>query len=503
MRSVVVAVSVTMLAWAGQAHGADLKTDVQAWRSAHERQIIGRLAELTAIPSVAARPDGLAKMATRLEAELKARGFTAQLLAGPAGSPPVVFGSLDTAGAKRTVVFYAHYDGQPADAATWRSDPFEPVMKDGPGAQAAEIDWQGRAPPYDPEWRLFGRAASDDKSSIVAFLSAFDALRAKGQKPAINIRVFWEGEEERNSPGLRSILETNRDLLKADLWLIGDGPLHQSRSPTLYFGARGNVDVEATVYGPSRPLHSGHYGNWAPNPAMLAVQLITELRDPYGRILIPGFSSDVRAAGPAEREAIDHLPQVEARLREEYSLGRTEGNEGLAASTMRPALNIVGLRAGDGGRAIPSQAVISMDFRLVPDQTPERVKEQVEAYLTSKEWKVVHGDPDAATRRANGKLIKLDWRGGYPALRTPMDAPFAKALIATVGKAAGRRPAVLPTMGGSVPIFLFSDVLKAPVVVLPIANHDNKQHAPDENARVQNLWDGIVTYSYLMMKLDW
>jgi len=503
MRSVGLAVSFMLMAWTGPAHGADLKSDVQAWRSAHERQIIDQLTEYTAIPSVAAQPDGLAQMATRLEAELKARGFTARLLPGLAGSPPAVFGSFDTAGAKRTVVFYAHYDGQPVDPTTWRSDPFTPVMRAGPGAQAAEIDWRGKAPPYDPEWRLFGRAASDDKSSIVAFLAAFDALRAKGQTPGINIKVFWEGEEERNSPGLRSVLETNRDLLKADLWLIGDGPLHQSRSPTLYFGARGNVDVEATVYGPSRPLHSGHYGNWAPNPVVLAAQLITELRDPDGRILIPGFNSDVRAPGPAEQAAIDQLPPIEAALRDELSLGRTEGSDGLAASTMRPALNIVGFRAGDGGRAIPSQAVVSMDFRLVADQTPERVKEKVETYLAAKGWTVVHADPDAATRRSHGKLIKLDWRGGYPALRTQMDAPFAQAVIATVGQAADRRPAVLPTMGGSVPIFLFSDVLKAPVVVLPIANHDNSQHAPNENARLQNLWDGIVTYSYLMTKLAW
>jgi acetylornithine deacetylase/succinyl-diaminopimelate desuccinylase-like protein len=429
MRSFLLAARAVILAWSGQAHGADLKSDVQAWRSAHERQIVGQLAEFTAIPSVAVQPDSLSRMAATLEAELKARGFKARLLTGPLGSPPAVFGALDVPDATRTIVFYAHYDGQSADPATWRSDPFRLVVRDGPGAQAEEIDWRSRALPHGPEWRLFGRGASDDKSSIVAFLAAFDALRSKGRKPAINIRVFWEGEEEHNSPGLRSVLETNRDLLKADLWLIGDGPLHQSRSATLYFGARGNVDVEATIYGPSRPLHSGHYGNWAPNPAVLAAQLITELRDPDGRILIPGFGSDVRVASASERAAIDRLPPVEAELRQEYLLGRTEGPDVLAASVMRPALNIDGLRAGDGGRAIPSQGVVSMDFRLVPDQTPERVREQVESYLKSKGWSIVHSDPDAATRRANGKLIKLDWRGGYPALRTPMDAPFAKSLI--------------------------------------------------------------------------
>jgi acetylornithine deacetylase/succinyl-diaminopimelate desuccinylase-like protein len=217
------------------------------------------LDELVRLQSVAASPDGLTATAARLETLLKARGFKTSLMTAQ-GAPPVVFGSYNSPGAKRTVVFYAHYDGQPVTSEQWNSDPFVPVMRDG----AKDVDWKNAKPPFDPEWHFFGRATADDKNSITAFLAGFDALKAIGHKPSINIKVFWEGEEGRSSPHLAEILRSHKDELCADLWLIGDAPVHQSRAPTLYFGARGNLGLEATVYGLRRALHDGHYGNWVP-----------------------------------------------------------------------------------------------------------------------------------------------------------------------------------------------------------------------------------------------
>lgn len=483
-----------------QVSAAGLSSEVRGWRAANEADIVGRLVDFTRIRSVAAYPAGLAAMADRLQAELAQRGFQARQLGAGPDAPPVVFAALEVPGAKRTVVFYAHYDGQPANPAQWRSDPFAPVMRKPDGS---EVDWRAATPPYDPEWRLFGRAASDDKSSLVAFLAAFDALKAAGRTPSVNIKVFWEGEEERNSPHLAEILRQNQALLAADLWLIGDAPVHQSRKPTLYFGARGNVDLEATVYGPVRALHSGHYGNWAPNPAAMAARLIDDLRDPDGGIRIPGFDADVRPLTAAERKAIADLPPIEDGLKREFGLARSEGREGLTASTMRPALNIDGLSAGDGSRAIPTEAAITIDFRLVPDQRPARVRDLVEARLKALGWRVVHADPDDTSRAASDKLIKLAWGGGYPALRSDMTSPAAKAAIAVAGRAAGGPVAVLPMMGGSVPIYLFDEILKAPVIGLPIVSHDNNQHAPNENARLRNLWDGIELYAAMMGDLDW
>lgn len=369
------------------------------------------------------------------------------------------------------------------------------------------IDWRKPGVKLDPEWRLFGRAASDDKSSIIAFLAAMDALKASGRKPSVNIKVVWEGEEERGSPHLEAILRENRDLLAADLWLIGDAPVHQSRERMIYFGARGVLGVDMTIYGPVRALHDGHYGNWVPNPAAMAGQLIAQMRAPDGAILIPGFGADVRPPTAAEQQAIADLPPVEAGLMEELGIGRAESPDGLAASIMRPALNIRGLQAGGVGaaanNAIPTQAIVSVDFRLVPDQTPQAVRRQLEDWLKATGWTVVTTEPDAAMRAANPKLIRLAWSDGYPALRSDMSSQPAQAVIATAGRSAGKPVKILPMMGGSVPIYLFAEIFRVPVIGLPIGNHDNNQHAPDENARLQNLWDGIETYAAMLSDLSW
>jgi acetylornithine deacetylase/succinyl-diaminopimelate desuccinylase-like protein len=275
----------------------------------------------------------------------------------------------------------------------------------------------------------------------------------------------------------------------------------------LYFGARGTVGLEATIYGPIRALHDGHYGNWVPNPAAMAATLIAQMRDDEGRILIPGFADDVRALSPVEQEAIRQLPPVEDTLRQQFGIGRSEGNDGLVLSLMRPALNVRGLRSGQVGEAaanaIPVDATISIDFRLVPDQTPESVRAKVEAFLQSKAWTVVAQPPDRAMRLAHPRIVRLDWEPGYPAYRADMSTPIAKALRASASQAAQYPVAVLPMMGGSVPMYLFADAFKLPVVGLPIVNFDNNQHAANENQRLQNLWDGIETYAAMMASLSW
>jgi len=486
------------------AFGTELRQQVSDYRAGHEAQIVGQLDELTRLRSVAADREGLAATAARLQNLLKARGFETEAWSA-SGSPPVVYGLLKSPGAKRTTIFYAHYDGQPVTPAQWSSDPFAPVMRD--GLAGADVDWKTAKPPFNTEWRLFGRAAADDKSSIVAFLTAFDALRALNRKPSVNIKLVWEGEEESNSPHLSTILKDHAAQLQADVWLIGDGPLHQSRAPTLYFGARGSLGLEATVYGPLRALHDGHYGNWAPNPAVMAAELIGQLRDSDGRILIPGFGDDVRPLTQAERDAIARLPPVESGLKQEFGIGRSEGSEGLTASTMRPALNIRGIRSGQTGaeaaNAIPVDASVSVDFRLVPGQTVEGVRAKLEAFLKTKGWTVVHEPPDLAMRLAHPRIVRLDWGGGYPALRSDMTSPAAKGVIAAAEKAAGGPVTILPMMGASVPIYELDALFHMPVIGLPITNHDNNQHAANENLRLKNLWDAINLYAAMMAELNW
>ncbi len=487
---------------------ADLNAQVAKYRAAHEAAIVASLDELVRLKSVAAEPAGLRAAADRLQISLQQRGFDARELSAGDGTPPVVFGSLQSTGARRTVIFYAHYDGQPVTPSQWSSDPFVPVMRSGAlGSGEHEVDWKSAHTAFDPEWRLFGRAVSDDKASIVAFLAAFDALKAAGRKPSVNIKVLWEGEEEAGSPHLADILRNNRALLAADLILIGDGPVHQSRRPMIYFGARGVMGLEATLYGPIRALHDGHYGNWVPNPAAMAATLIAQMRDDEGRILIPGFADGVRALTPAEQAAIGNLPPIDDALKREFGIARAESNEGLAASLMRPALNIRGIRTGQVGdsaaNAIPTTAMISFDFRLVPDQSPPAVRAAVERFLQSHGWTIVADEPDLATRQRSARLIRLQWDAGYPAFRADLSSPVGKAVIAAASKAASAPVLVFPMMGGSVPLYEFADVLQLPVIGLPIVNHDNNQHAANENLRLQNLWDGIGSYAAMLAELNW
>lgn len=496
-----------------QANPDLLSRDVNAYRTAHEGEIVGRLDTLVRIPSVAARPAALRDAADFLKSELRMRGFRVAQFEAKAGSPPVVFGEYPVAGATRTVLFYAHYDGQPVTPSQWNSDPFVPMLRSGPllpGASktaAPGMDPQSVQPPYNPLFRLFGRAAADDKASIVAFLAAFDALHALHRPPSANLKVLWEGEEEAGSPHLAEILRDHAAALKCDLLLIGDGPVHQSETPTLYFGARGVADLEMTIYGPNHPLHDGHYGNWAPNPAAMAADLIASMRDANGRILIPGFYEDVRLLTGAKTAAIGKLPPVDGALMREYGIGRSEDGQGLYASIMRPALNIRGISSGavgtDATNAIPAEARVSIDFRLVPDQTPEGVREKVEKFLEGGGWTIVSQTPDLPTRLGHAKVARLDWGDGYPALQTDMTAPAARAAIAAASAAAGGDLACIPMIGGSVPIYIFHQILGAPVVGLPIVNHDDSQHAPNENLRLGNLWEGIDIYAAMMAELNW
>jgi acetylornithine deacetylase/succinyl-diaminopimelate desuccinylase-like protein len=239
----------------------------------------------------------------------------------------------------------------------------------------------------------------------------------------------------------------------------------------------------------------------------MAANLIAEMRDDEGRILVPHLADGVRPLNAAERAALAALPPVEDPLKRAFGLGRQVGTDGLTASTLRPGINVRGIRAGGVGavanNAIPAEALVSLDFRLVPDQTTAGVRRAVEAFLAAKGWTIVTEAPDLATRLAHPKIIRLKWDEGYPALRTDMTLPVSKAVIAAAGRAAGTRIVVLPMMGGSVPLYVFDQALRTPLIGLPVANHDDSQHAPNENLRLQNLWDGVETYGALMGDLDW
>ncbi len=473
---------------------------------ANAAAILSELRHLVDIPNVAANRTDIQRNAEHLLPMLTRRGFETRLLTS-GDAAPAVFAERRTPGATRTVIFYAHYDGQPVDAAHWTDDPWRATLRTAPIEENGEVvPWDALPASLPAEARLYGRSTSDDKAPIVAFLAAVDALDAATIAPSVHLKVFLEGEEEAGSPHLEGLLRAHADVLRGDVWVFGDGPVHQSRRPLVSFGVRGTIGLELTLYGPARALHSGHYGNWAPNPAAELATLLAGMRDDDGHILIAGIAERVRPLDADEQAASAALPAIDAELARALALGRTEQvRPRLADSLMAPAINIRGLRAGDVGEraanAIPTHAQASIDFRLVPDLTPADVTRLVEQHLATRGYHVVHHEPSADERRQHARLVQLAWGTGYPGYRAPMSLPVSHAVVRIVEEAAGQPVVAVPTLGGSLPLYLFHEILGVPIITVPIVNHDNNQHAANENLRLRNLWDGIETYAALIGRL--
>ncbi len=480
---------------------------VHAWVGAHEHAVVDELVKLLKLPNVAVDQADIQRNVTLIRQMMERRGIRTRLLETGPGTSPVIYGELPSPGARSTLLIYAHYDGQPVDSAKWvGSGPFDPVLRAGPLDRSPDIlPWPAAGQAYDPEWRVFARSASDDKAPIVAMLAALDALKAAGTRPAANLKFVFEGEEEAGSPRLRETLEKNAALLAADVAIVADGPVYPSNAPTLSFGARGIVSVQLTAYGPAHPLHSGHYGNWAPNPAERLAALLGSMQDADGRVAIPGWYDDVVPPGPADNAALrvlDAMPENEAERRSLLVAAPEGGGRSRWAMVMLPSLNIDGLASGwVGGAArtiIPDSATANLDLRLVPDVLPAAQVKRLVAFIEKRGWTVTGDAPDAAMRLAHDRLIRVQSGEGYPAVRTSLDDPAARALIAALRTVAGKDLVVIPTMGGSVPGYVFPRYTGATFVGMPIVNPDNNQHSPNENLRLGNLFRGVELFAAAM-----
>jgi acetylornithine deacetylase/succinyl-diaminopimelate desuccinylase-like protein len=506
-RLLMVAAAAALVAVSAQAKTASPRDKVRVWRQAHEQQIYADFGRLLGMPNVASKLADVDANAAYIQGLLEARGFTTKLLRAEPGTPGSIFAELKVPGAKRTVLFYAHYDGQPINQQGWLNPPFQPTLRTPPPANAP-VDPAAAAAKLDPDWRVYARGAGDDKASIQALISAFDALKAQGIRPSVNIKLLYEGEEEAGSPHFGAIIGQNRDLLRADLIIMGDGPMHQSGKQQINGGNRGVIGFSATVYGPAKPLHDGHYGSWAPSPTVMLADLVMSLRDEQGHILIPGIYDDVTPISPADRAALDALPPIEGDLKQALALGRNIGPARLADGYLTPTLNVRAIHAGDEGpnaaNAIATDGTLSVDIRMAPGEDPKRVQRITEDYLAGKGWTIVRDTPDPATRMAHPKVLRLVWDPGTSAAtKTPLDTPSAIAVAGSVGRTVGYPAIKLPLMGGSSSMDEAVDQLKAPMVGISIANYDDNQHARNENLRIGNLWDGIEVYAGLLADLDW
>jgi acetylornithine deacetylase/succinyl-diaminopimelate desuccinylase-like protein len=480
----------------------------RAYHEAHAAEILDEYRRLLSLPNVASDAVGIRANADTLVARLQAVGVEAETWTLPDApdAPPIVFGVRRSPGASRTVGIYVHYDGQPADPTNWTHAPWEPELYDGPmydGGTPIPFPSAGEA--VDPEWRLYARSAGDDKAPLGALFPVLRALNDAGVEPTANLKFFFEGEEEAGSPNLERYLTAYRDEIDdIDVWLIFDGPVHQSGRPQVVFGVRGVTGLDLTVYGPTRPLHSGHYGNWAPVPGQMLADLLDSMKDAdTGEVLIEGFYDSVDPLGPDERAALARLPDVDAALRRDLSLGRTEGEpSSLAERLLLPSLTVRGILSGNVGtlarNVIPSTAQAALGIRLVKGNEPGAMLDLVEAHVRSEGWHIVYDDPSPETLRSHAKVVKIERGGGYPAARTSMDSPEAAEVVRAAREVGGDDVLLVPSLGGSLPLYLFTELLAKPTIVVPVANHDNNQHAPDENLRIANLWYAMELYGALL-----
>ena len=475
---------------------------VRRYREVKEAQILHEFIELLSIPNVAADTPNIRRNADFILGMMKQRGLEPRLLEAPTpNTPPAVYAEWKTPGAARTLLLYAHYDGQPTDPKQWTvTQPWTPLMP----AEGQRPSSLPNPASFNPEARIYARSASDDKAGVMAILNAFAALKALNIRLTSNIKFLFEGEEEAGSPHLGEIIKANRALLAADAWIICDGPVHQSGKKQVVFGARGDVNVDVKVYGAKRPLHSGHYGNWSPNPAMMLARLLASMKDDDGRVTIDGWYSDVQPLGERERRAIAESPQYDEELKKQLGLGRTENSgKSLMELINVPSLNINGFASGDVGalarNVIPTTASTVLDLRLVKGNDHARQVERLIAHIRKQGYFVIDHDPTDAERAQHPLIARVNVRpGGYNAERTSMDLPVSLAVIAAVQTTTPDKIVLLPTSGGSLPLSIVTDNLKTVTISVPIANYDNNQHAENENVRIQNLWDGIETFAALM-----
>ena len=482
---------------------------IQSFRRSHEHTMLREYFDFLQWPNQAKDLTNILQNATFIENMLQKRGVqTRRLLARTPHTPPAVYGEVITPGATKTIIFYAHYDGQPVNATTWHPSltPFKPQLLTAPvdrGGQIMALPSDGM--PINPEWRISCRSSADDKAGVMAIINAYDAIRQRGLVPSWNIKFFFEGEEEIGSLHLDEILEQHKDLLQADLWLIADGPVHQSGLPLIDFGVRGDVNIDLTIYGPKRPLHSGHYGNWAPNPCLKMAKLLAGMKDEQGLVTIPGYYADAIPFTESERQAFLSSPSIDEKMKKELGIHTPEGGgRHLFEAYEWPSLNINGIDCADAGEkatnVIPTVAKATLDLRQVLGTDYQKQIQLVKDYIASQGYHILDRDPTDDERLQYPNIIKIDHgEGGYNAQRTPLDLPISKQVIAAVQSATLKQVIILPTAGGSLPLFLFEKILDAKVINLCVTNHDSNQHSDNENVRIQNLWDAIDQLAMIML----
>jgi acetylornithine deacetylase/succinyl-diaminopimelate desuccinylase-like protein len=468
--------------------------------------------ELLSLPNVAAEAGDIERNVAFLEQSFQKRNFTTHRLDNPAGRPMLL---AELNGAKPsvpTILFYAHFDGQPVVKEQWaQQDPFEPVVKqrNEQGVWHEVPRERLFAKPFDPELRVFARSASDDKAPIVMLLTALDVLQAQGKALAVNVKVLLDSEEEMGSPSLGATVKANAELFKADALIVLDGPVHGSGKPTLVFGNRGITQATLTVFGPTAPLHSGHFGNYVPNPAFRLASLLASMKDDEGRVLVEGYYHGI-SLDEADRRILKATGDDEAALLKRAGIARPERvAESYQEALQYPSLNVRGMASGSVGakasNIVPSEAVAEIDIRTTPETDGRRLFELLKRHIEKQGYHLVDAPPTKEQRASYDKLAMFKLGSVEAAARMPMDAPVGRwamtALRSPTAPTPGIDPVRIRMMGGTVPTDVLVDALQLPFLLVPTVNADNNQHTFDENMRMGNFVTGTETvYSLLVTK---
>jgi acetylornithine deacetylase/succinyl-diaminopimelate desuccinylase-like protein len=452
---------------------------------------------LLSMPSDSIRPEDIQKNAAWLVKAFEKRGFKARELDNK--GKPLVFAAYDgNTGKRPTILFYMHFDAQPVVPAQWsQKDPWSPVVKKrGAGGTWTEVDKSELfRPDFDPELRVFARAAADDKGPIAMFLASFDLLRGRKAAPAVDVKVLVDSEEESNSAGIPAVVAANPALLKADALVVFDAAEHPSGRPTILFGNRGVTPLTLTVYGPKVPLHSGHYGNYAPNPAQRLARLLAGMKDDDGRVTIPGYYDHTHLT-EADRKVMEQVPDDETALKKRLGIAEPDKVGATYQEALQyPSLNVRGMAAGGVGdkvaTIIPAQAVAEIDIRTTVEADGPYLAGLVKTYVEKQGYFLVDHDPTDEERAAHAKIAQLRIGKGDEGARQDMDSPVGRWAIKALKTASDEAPVQLRQMGGTVPTAEIVGPLKMPFVLVPTVNADDNQHTYDENLRMGQFLTGM------------
>ncbi len=458
--------------------------------------------EFLAIPNDSIVPANIQRNAAWLEAAFRRRGFRTRLLENK-GKPLVFAEHPGNRPGRKTVLYYIHFDGQPVVPSQWsQKDPWRPVVKRrGADGSWTEVDAsQLLRTDFDPELRIFARSASDDKGPILMFLAAIDFLASRKLEPATNVKVILDSEEEVNSPGIAAVIGANSRLLQADALVILDGPVHQTGRPTVAFGNRGIVTVTLRVFGPRSPLHSGHYGNYVPNPAQRLAELLATMKDDDGRVTVVGYYDRTKLTA-ADRTLLSEIPDDERALRTRVGISASEKVGATYQESLQyPSLNVRGLAsAGVGEKSaniVPHEAIAEIDLRTTPDADAAYLIDLLRTHVQAQGYHLVGGEPTDDDRVRYPKIAELRVGLAAAAARQPYDSPVGRWVTSALeaafaSPAGGMKPVRIRMMGGTVPTHEIVTPLNLPFVIVPLVNADNNQHAFDENLRVGNYLSGM------------